>query len=64
MRFYGDSKSFMLLSVVPFDEVGRSLKMDKPKKMSQNIFQYATSELSQDAFISLIIAWFPDFVTF
>ena len=32
--------------------------MDKPKKMSQNIFQYATSELSQDAFISLIIAWF------
>ena len=28
------------------------------QKMSQNIFQYATSELSQDAFICLIIAWF------
>jgi hypothetical protein len=25
---------------------------------SQNIFNYATSELSQDAFISLLIAWF------
>ncbi len=28
------------------------------EKMSQNIFDYATSELSQDAFISLIIGWF------
>ena len=28
------------------------------QKMSQNIFTYATSELSQDAFISLLIAWF------
>lgn len=27
-------------------------------KMSQNIFDYATSELSQDAFISLMISWF------
>ena len=27
-------------------------------KISQNIFDYATSELSQDAFISLLIAWF------
>ena len=27
-------------------------------KMSQNIFNYATSELSQDAFISLLVAWF------
>ena len=26
--------------------------------MSQNIFDYATSELSQDAFISLLVAWF------
>lgn len=26
--------------------------------MSQNIFDYATSELSQDAFISLMIGWF------
>ncbi len=31
-------------------------------ELSQNIFDYATSELSQDAFISLLIAWFdsPD----
>ena len=28
------------------------------QEMSQNIFNYATSELSQDAFISLLIAWF------
>jgi len=28
------------------------------KKISQNIFDYATSELSQDAFISLLVAWF------
>ena len=28
------------------------------QKMSQNIFNYATSELSQDAFLSLLIAWF------
>ena len=27
------------------------------KKVSQNIFCYATSELSQDAFISLLVAW-------
>jgi hypothetical protein len=27
-------------------------------KMSQNIFDYATSELSQDAFISLMVSWF------
>lgn len=27
-------------------------------KMSQNIFDYATSELSQDAFISLLISWY------
>lgn len=27
-------------------------------KMSQNIFDYATSELSQDAFISLMVCWF------
>jgi hypothetical protein len=27
-------------------------------ELSQNIFDYATSELSQDAFISLLIAWF------
>jgi len=27
-------------------------------KLSQNIFDYATSELSQDAFISLLVAWF------
>ncbi len=27
-------------------------------KMSQNIFNYATSELSQDAFISLLVSWF------
>jgi len=26
--------------------------------MSQNIFDYATSELSQDAFISLMVSWF------
>jgi len=26
--------------------------------ISQNIFDYATSELSQDAFISLLVAWF------
>jgi hypothetical protein len=29
-----------------------------PNSMSQNIFDYATSELSQDAFISLLVAWF------
>lgn len=28
------------------------------EKLSQNIFHYAKSELSQDAFISLLIAWF------
>ncbi|UPT76674.1 PD-(D/E)XK nuclease family protein [Sulfurovum sp. XGS-02] len=28
--------------------------------MSQNIFDYATSELSQDAFISLLIGWFDN----
>jgi len=28
------------------------------QNMSQNIFNYATSELSQDAFLSLLIAWF------
>ena len=28
------------------------------QRLSQNIFQYATSELSQDAFICLVIAWF------
>ncbi|MCK5536221.1 MAG: PD-(D/E)XK nuclease family protein [Bacteroidales bacterium] len=28
------------------------------QNMSQNIFNYATSELSQDAFLSLLVAWF------
>lgn len=28
------------------------------KSLHQNIFYYATSELSQDAFISLLVAWF------
>ncbi|MBT5935183.1 hypothetical protein [Sulfurimonas sp.] len=30
------------------------------KKMSQNIFDYATSELSQDAFISLMVSWYDN----